>query len=61
MWVQFDDNKSGDLTMTEFENGISNHNIKLSRGEITCLFREFDRDNGGNINYNEFLEQLRVD
>lgn len=43
LWVQLDDNHSGDLSFAEFENGILNHNIKLSRNEIASLFKEVSK------------------
>ena len=40
MFLQLDDNRSGDLAQSEFKQGIMNHNIQLTDEEIDRLFKE---------------------
>lgn len=40
MFLQIDDDRSGNLTLSEFKQGIINHNIQLTDEEIDCLFKE---------------------
>lgn len=60
MWVEIDDDRSGDLNYDEFEQGILNHNIRLTKDEIQTLFKDFDTNESGRLDYNEFLNRLRV-
>jgi len=49
----FNGNKK--LDKEEFEEALSFAGLFLKKSEISFLFRNFDRDGDGNINYNEFL------
>jgi Ca2+-binding EF-hand superfamily protein len=60
MWLEIDDDRSRDLTFDEFQLGLINHNIQMNQEEIIQLFKIFDSNNTGRIDYNEFLIKLRV-
>lgn len=60
MWTEIDNDRSFDLTYDEFELGILNHNIRLTQEEIQTLFNEYDANGDGRLEYNEFLNRLRV-
>ncbi len=59
-WHNIDDDNSRTLTFDEFWNGIENHNISLKKEEASELFKLFDKNGSGNIDYEEFLSDLRV-
>lgn len=65
---RMDDNSNGKLSRQEFEKGLrdsgfvgqSNEgNPSLSVEECRQLFKEFDADDSGSIDYNEFLIKMR--
>jgi Ca2+-binding EF-hand superfamily protein len=60
LWKQLDDDRSGGLSYNEFEQGLINHNIHMTREEIKLLFDQIDTSGDGRIDYNEFLLRLRV-
>ena len=60
MWLEIDDDRSRDLTFDEFQLGLINHNIQMNQNEMIQLFKIFDSNNTGRIDYNEFLIKLRV-
>jgi Ca2+-binding EF-hand superfamily protein len=60
MWGQIDDDGNKKLSYDEFKNCIIDHNIDLNRDEAAELFKMFDQDGSGQIDFNEFLLEIRV-
>ena len=56
----FDDNRNRQLDLNEFRNGINDYQADLTEQEIQILFKTFDRDQSGTINFDEFLLKIRV-
>ena len=56
----FDRDRDHKLSYTEFENGIRNYGLHFDTDEMKGLFVTFDKDRSGTINFDEFLERLRV-
>lgn len=54
-----DDNADRKLNKEEFEKGMSDYGVTLSRAEVDGLFKELDTDGSGSIDFNEFLKALR--
>lgn len=54
-----DDNHSMSLDRYEFKKAMSDYMLGFSEGELDTLFRYFDWDKSGLIEYNEFLRQIR--
>ena len=54
-----DTNKNGTLDQDEFEKCIRLNNLGLSSEETQLLMRFFDRDNSGDVGYEEFLRAVR--
>ena len=48
------------ITVEEFKRGILNHNISMTPDEVLQLFKLFDDDGSGHIDFNEFISDLRV-
>lgn len=57
---QIDDDGSRTLKLDELQKGIIDHNISLTKSESYELFKLFDKDNSGTIDYEEFLISVRV-
>ena len=55
-----DDDRNRKLDMDEFKKGINEYGLGLNKEEISALFRKFDADGTGSIDFDEFLEELRV-
>jgi hypothetical protein len=55
-----DDDKSRLVSLQEFQEGILNHNINMNRNDVQQLFSVFDRNNDGQISFDEFLLAVRV-
>lgn len=55
-----DDNKNKKLDYDEFRKGISEYGLNYSNDEMRELFNHFDKDKSGCIDFEEFLEKLRV-
>ena len=55
-----DDDGSKKLSFDEFKKGVEEYGLNFSRNEIDELFRLFDADRSGSIDYEEFLRKLRV-
>lgn len=55
-----DDNSDRKLNKEEFEKGLSDYGVTLSRTDIDALFNDLDRDASGTIDFEEFLRSLRV-
>ncbi len=60
MWGQIDDDGNKKLSYEEFKKCIIDHNIDLNRDEAAELFKMFDQDGSGQIDFNEFLLEIRV-
>ena len=56
----FDDNGSRSLDREELKNGLADYGLSMSAADVDELFRYFDKDNSGSINFDEFLLALRV-
>ena len=55
-----DDDGSKKLNVEEFTKGINEYGLNFSKAEIGELFRVFDTDQSGSIDFDEFLRKLRV-
>ena len=55
-----DDNHSLDLCMSEFKKAIRDYRIAVTEADAERLFKIFDTDRSGAINYDEFLRHVRV-
>jgi calcyphosin len=54
-----DDNNSKDLDIDEFKKAIHDFRVGLKPADSENLFKVFDRDGSGAINYEEFLRGVR--
>lgn len=50
-----DDNNSGSLDINEFRKGIHDFQIDIDEKDIDGLFKAFDVDGSGQINFDEFI------
>lgn len=55
-----DDDSNRLLDLKEFLKGLSDYGVLMERDEAAALFRLFDRDGSGTIDFDEFLITLRV-
>jgi Ca2+-binding EF-hand superfamily protein len=55
-----DDNKNRKLELEEFRKGVTEYGLNYSKEEMKELFNAFDKDHSGAIDFDEFLEKLRV-
>ena len=55
-----DDDGSKSLDLQEFLKGLDTYGVTLSRDETQQIFGLLDEDRSGTIDFNEFLESLRV-
>lgn len=55
-----DDDNNRSLDLKEFLKGLNDYGILIEKQEATALFRQFDRDGSGTIDFDEFLITLRV-
>ena len=55
-----DDNKNKKLDFEEFKKGVTEYGLNYTKDEVRELFNMFDKDKSGQIDFEEFLEQLRV-
>lgn len=55
-----DDNNNRTLDFKEFLKGLNDYGILIEKEEATALFKHFDRDGSGTIDFDEFLITLRV-
>lgn len=55
-----DDNGSRTLDYEEFQKGLREFGVNFRDEEIKDLFKKFDKDSSGSINFDEFLLTLRV-
>jgi Ca2+-binding EF-hand superfamily protein len=54
------DKSSPVLDLDEFAQGVHAYNLSLSQAEIKEIFRAFDEDRSGKLDFTEFLEAVRV-
>lgn len=57
---QIDDDSSKTLTIAEFTKGLYDHNIIFTKDESAELFRLFDKNQSGTLDFDEFLNAVRV-
>lgn len=50
-----DDNGSGTLDMYEFKKGIKDFQVGIEDKDIENLFKAFDLNNNGDIDFDEFI------
>lgn len=50
-----DDNNNGTLELEEFRKGLRDFQVDIDEKDIDGLFKSFDVDNSGAINYDEFI------
>ena len=55
-----DDDHSLDLNMTEFKKAVRDYRIQVTEPDAERLFKIFDVDRSGAIDYNEFIRHVRV-
>lgn len=55
-----DDNENRSLDFKEFLKGLNDYGLLIEKDEASALFRHFDRDGSGSIDFDEFLIALRV-
>lgn len=55
-----DDNSSRTLDFEEFQKGLHDFGVNLTDEEIKEVFKKFDKDSSGSIDFDEFLVTLRV-
>ena len=55
-----DDDNSKSLSMSEFKKGVRECSLDLSELQMHELFSTFDKDRSGTIDYDEFLQGVRV-
>ena len=55
-----DDDRNKKLNFEEFKNGLVQYGLGFSKEEMHSMFKSFDEDNSGQIDFDEFLFHLRV-
>lgn len=50
-----DDNGSGTLDMYEFKKGIKDFQVGIEDKDVENLFKAFDLNNNGDIDFDEFI------
>lgn len=60
MFKIIDDNNSRSIDLNEFKKGVHDYGLNLEPGEVQEMFRVFDKDGSGTIDFDEFLQSLRV-
>lgn len=54
----FDDNGDGTLDQYEFTKAIKDFQVGVDEKDINSLFKSFDYDNNGVIDFNEFIRVM---
>jgi Ca2+-binding EF-hand superfamily protein len=61
MFTIIDDDGDRKISMNELQKALHNFGVPLaSDSDLQNLFARFDRDNSGTIDFDEFLQALRV-
>lgn len=60
LWKQADDDENRLLTLVEFQKMVLDHNIRITKDESCQLFKEFDTNGTGTLDFDEFLAKLTV-
>lgn len=55
-----DDDGDRKLQQREFINGLNDYGLMMPKEERDTLFAALDRDHSGTIDFDEFLERIRV-
>ena len=55
-----DDNGSKSLDRDELMKGLYDYGLRFTKAECTQIMTDIDKDGSGSINFNEFLQALRV-
>jgi len=55
-----DDDGNRSLSLAEFKKGCKDFGLDLEPDVVQQMFTEFDRDHSGSINFDEFLQAIRV-
>lgn len=59
VFYEMDKDKSGKLELDDFRWGLRNYGLNFTESEIRILLKEFDKNNNGVIEFNEFILVLR--
>ena len=54
-----DDDNSKDLSLVEFRKACNDYRLDMSPEDIDMLFRAFDRDRSGSVDYDELIRGIR--
>jgi len=60
MFRIIDDDGNRQLSLQEFKKGCRDYGLDLEADAVQEMFRQFDRDGSGSIDFDEFLRALRV-
>jgi len=60
MFRIIDDDGNRSLSLAEFKKGCRDYGLELEADVVQQMFRQFDKDNSGSIDFDEFLRALRV-
>ena len=60
LFRNIDDNNSRSLDINEFKKAMKELKIVTDESEIEILFKSFDKDKSGDINYDEFIREIQV-
>lgn len=56
----YDDNENHSLDFNEFYKGMRDYGIRINEKDARAAFDAVDRDKTGSLDFDEFLETLRV-
>ena len=55
-----DDDGNKTLNFDEFKKGITEYGLGFNKDDIAEIFKKFDTDGSGSVDFDEFLIRLRV-
>ena len=55
-----DDDGNRQLDFYEFQKGLNDYGLNMPKSEIQECYSKLDKDGSGSIDFDEFLESLRV-
>ena len=61
IFTMMDDDNSGSLTMREFFKACKDFKVGISEENVPTLFKKFDANGDGTMDYDEFLSMVRGD